>query len=272
MQKSQRRYKAKKKTEKTKHEFQLRSKAVEHCFRKHSNGLGGLCGGSPDGEFLHGTMVQIINKLITETKLNDKDIFLDCGGGRSGPGITASHITGCTSVSIEIEDGRHYDGVQRTLYLQDNNGKGWGGRINHMPVLSDLMTLQTVDPSTLMYMFNCGFPPMLLRRLASLFNNSQTVQWLVFTQDRESPHELGFHVENEPVYKSPSLRMRANGNARTLLVYRKSTPVASHEKLLPVAEGPVADAVKLVQRKARFIKGMKTQLHKWLYSGKSTRG
>ena len=81
------------------------------------------------------------------------------------------------------------------------------------------MQLKTLDGIDLVYSFDCLFPPMLLKHMAVLFNNSSTAKTLVSFNNKQCLENAGY--ERLRLKAKIPVRMTGSSEGKTAYIYVK---------------------------------------------------
>lgn len=156
---------------------------------------GGGAGGPIYGELTSGSMDKVLDALIAHCGLGPGSLFLDIGSGRGLPSLIAAQRAGSPSIGIECEEERWIQSMHNLVAVVDEAESP----SNSAPINTrcyflhgDITVAATLDPCSHIYMFDTGFPPEVLARIADLFNASTTATTLISFQS-EAYIAVGTH-------------------------------------------------------------------------------
>jgi len=147
-----------------------------------------------DGGSTNGEPIDKSCKIIAEgLKIGADDVLLDIG---SGGGLTIARlqaISNCKiAVGVEVESIRHSIAVNFNLHLMENF-KNQDFRVAFLN--EDIRVFRTLNGFTRVYMFDKVFTSQLMMEIASIFNESKTVQYLASSQNMQNMIKFNFNVE-----------------------------------------------------------------------------
>lgn len=175
-----------------------RVKELYSIVRRHTGGVGGNAdGGAIYGEMTMGSFQRLSDFLVEYCEFGPESCFLDVGAGLGKPCLHAALSPGVKlSYGIELVPLRWQLSLHNLVNVMREapvfNSQGKPSVFFQCGNVDDAASL---DPFTHVFMYDIGFSPYTLGRLASVFNNSTTPRYLVsFQKPKDTIHAYGFMV------------------------------------------------------------------------------
>jgi hypothetical protein len=194
----------------------------------------GSIGGNADGGAIYGeltasSMQRIINILKAHTGFNADSRFIDIGSGLGKPNLHVAQDPGVRfSVGIEIKRIRwmlslhNFSRVLKFSLTQlQSNESDYGILIGYSCffMYGDIASASTLDPFTHVYMFDIGFPPILMQQLSDIFNRSCSSYLICYHPPSTIIDLYGFNVHL--LYKQ-NTNMHGSGEGHTGYIYTRT--------------------------------------------------
>ena len=200
----------------------------------------GSIGGNADGGAIYGeltvsSMQRIINILKTHTGFNADSNFIDIGSGLGKPNLHVAQDPGVRfSVGIEIKRIRwmlslhNFSRVLKFSLTQlQSNETDYRNLIgtNCFFEYGDIAGADTLDPFTHVYMFDIGFPPILMQQLSCIFNRSYSSYLICYHPPSSIIDLYGFNVH---LLHKQITYMHGSGEGHTGYIYVR-TQIIKHD-------------------------------------------
>lgn len=200
---------------------------VYKVIHKSSGAVGGYGHDGPIyGEVTMGTFQKVVEYLRKHLEFGSDSCFLDIGAGLGKPNLHVAVDPGVEySFGIEIEDLRWKLSMHnlRHCHKQCPSLQQVEATHNHPNVHfihSDVTAIDHFSPFTHIYMFDVGFPPDVLVKIANAFNISRSVKGLVsFQTPKRMIEHYGFDMSLMEKIKT---RMCGSSESHTAYVYRSN--------------------------------------------------
>lgn len=197
------------------------SKEVQKLYsviQKRSGAVGGYGHNGPIyGEITMGTFQKILNFLRDSLDFTSDSAFLDIGSGLGKPSLHAAVDPGCRlSFGLEVEELRWQLSMHnlRSVIKEVNS---FPSKVVHF-AHQDVTVIKSLAPFSHIYMFDVGFPPYVLNKIANAFNSSSSVKALVsFQKPQHMIDRYGFKVE---CIGKVATRMHGSSESHSAYVYR----------------------------------------------------
>ena len=190
--------------------------------QKTTGSIGGNShGGAIYGEITLGSMQIIIDSMKQHTNLGPYSRFIDVGCGLGKPNIHIAIDPGVEfSYGIEIDRNRWVLGMNNLDVciketIEEAQSKQ-NERFLHHCILEhgDITNAKSFDPFTHVYMFDVGFPPTLLKKLAEIYNFSKS-QYLICYHAPKTMRKHGFEIE---LIQKVETKMHGSGRSHTVYI------------------------------------------------------
>ncbi|CAM9967254.1 unnamed protein product, partial [Scytosiphon promiscuus] len=173
------------------------------------------------GELTVGGMQKVVNVLKEETGFDKNSSFIDVGAGLGKPNFHVAQDPG-----VEISYGLELEVVRWELsianhrkVLLDEGKKGVGvAKHNLFFARGDILSCNTFDPFTHVYMFDIGFPPSTLKEIAKKFNRSKARHLVSYQVPKKVMDVYLFDVDL--VCQQP-LNLTGSGEGHMMYLYRR---------------------------------------------------
>ena len=202
--------------------------------QKKTGSIGGSShGGAIYGEITIGSMQNIVNLMKEHTNLGPVSRFIDVGCGLGKPNIHVALDPGVEfSYGIEIDRTRWVLGMNNLdiclTEIEEDQSKQSEQSL-HRCILEhgDIMNAKSFDPFTHVYMFDVGFPPKLLKKLAEIYNHSQS-QYLICYHGPTSMKDYGFDIE---LMVKVRTKMHGSGSSHMGYIYCRANPKKKNKNI-----------------------------------------
>lgn len=185
-------------------------------------------GGAIYGELTIRSMQKMVDLMKVHTNFNENSRFIDVGCGLGKPNLHVAQDPGVQfSYGIEMERVRWLLGMcnlnkvfDEALRQSSNKIDKKTDLIGHRCVIEhgDITDADYFDPFTHVYMFDIGFPPKLFKRLATMFNRSESPYLICYHSPRVMIKRYGFDVEL--IIQSPT-SMHGSSEGHMGYIYRR---------------------------------------------------
>jgi len=198
-------------------------KSIYKIIQKCTGSLGGNAYfGAIYGEATMNCMKQVIEIMKEHCNFSGSSSFIDIGSGLGKPCFHVAQDPGVKiSYGIELEEIRHNLAVHNMRhilqYTETNHGSKHG---NVFLQHGDIQNATTLDPFTHIYMFDVGFPPLTLLKIAEIFNRSQAPFLICYHSPKLVIEEYGFNVQFVTKYQ---VSLHGSGERHTGYVYSHSS-------------------------------------------------
>jgi len=179
------------------------------------------------GELTMFSMHKVIRVLMKNCSMTYTSIFLDIGSGLGKPCLNTSVVADVQmSFGVEVNPTRYYLSLNNLGAILDKDSNILVR--NRILFLNDnACDFESFEPCTHIYTFDCGIPPEDMVKLAKVFNNTSTAEYLVSYNNPNDISDYGFNVTYEGL-TIPNLSMQGSQGSRTAYFYRSTvTPSTS---------------------------------------------
>jgi len=214
-------------------------KKVYQIIKKCTGSLGGNGSfGAIYGEATMGCMQRVINLMKEHCEFDATCAFIDIGSGLGKPNLHVAQDPGVKiSFGIELEKVRNNLGIHNLYHVMKHTL--FSTPEHHGNIFlqhGDAVEASSFDPFTHVYMFDIGFPPVTLEKIAKIFNLSQAPYLICY----HSPHlvidEYGFEVDFIIQFQTS---LHGSGESRTGYIYKhigKELKDFNHSIVAPMFE------------------------------------
>ncbi len=135
------------------------------------------------GESRPGSFQAVGEKMKAYMDLNENSYFIDVGCGGGKPNLPVAQDPGVAiSIGIEVVENRwavcmkHFSSVLKEAKEQEGKEMSPDEQIGYNCYFlnMDATEATSFDPFTHVYMFDIGFPPNVIKKISTIFNNSST--------------------------------------------------------------------------------------------------
>ena len=176
--------------------------AVYKLVRRRTGKLGGGgAGGAIYGEVTQKSFARIVDLLKTKCELDSSSTFIDIGAGLGKPNLHVALDPGVkASVGVELGGERWWQSMDILWHGLEAKTAAETG-LDALPgsvffAHADFLEVDSLDAFSHVYMFDKGFPPVLMEHIAEVFNSSAQSRYLVcFKKPSIIVRDYGFRVE-----------------------------------------------------------------------------
>lgn len=185
---------------------------------------GGGAGGAIYGEVTQKSFARIVNMLKTECELDTTSTFIDIGAGLGKPNLHVALDPGVkASVGVELGGERWWQSQDILWHgMEEQVAQETGLDSLNGPIFlahADFLEVNTLNDFSHVYMFDKGFPPVLMEHIANVFNKSSNSKYLMcFKKPRIIVDKYEFQVEEIGRVKTS---MSGSGEGNTCFFYRR---------------------------------------------------
>jgi hypothetical protein len=199
--------------------------SVYKLFRRRCGKLGGGgAGGAIYGEVTQKSFARIVDLLKSKCELDTTSTFIDIGAGLGKPNLHVALDPGVkASVGVELGGERWWQSQDILWHgLEEKTAKETGLDALNGPVFlahADFLEVDSLNAFSHVYMFDKGFPPVLMQHIADVFNASKTSKYLMcFKKPKTIVDAYEFNVEEIGRVRTS---MSGSGEGNTCFFYRK---------------------------------------------------
>ena len=162
-----------------------RLKSVYSLVRRRTGKLGGGgAGGAIYGELTQKSFCRIVELLKSECGFTSSSTFIDIGAGLGKPNLHVAVDPGVkASVGVELGGERWWQSMDILWHgFEESTAAATGLDSLNGPVFlahADFLNIDSLDAFSHVYMFDKGFPPVLMEHIAEVFNTSRGSQYLI---------------------------------------------------------------------------------------------
>lgn len=189
---------------------------------------GGGAGGAIYGEVTQKSFARIVNVLKSECELDTSSTFIDIGAGLGKPNLHVALDPGVkASVGVELGGERWWQSQDILWHgFEKNTAKETGLDSLNGPIFlahADFLEINSLNDFSHVYMFDKGFPPVLMDHIAHVFNSSPNSQYLMcFKKPRVIIEHYEFQVKEIGRVRTS---MSGSGESNTCYFYQKLNDV-----------------------------------------------
>jgi hypothetical protein len=198
---------------------------IYKLFRRRAGKLGGGgAGGAIYGEVTQKSFARIVDMLKSHCELDTTSTFIDIGAGLGKPNFHVALDPGVkASVGVELGGERWWQSQDILWHgLDETTAKETGLDSLNGPLFlahADFLEINTLNAFSHVYMFDKGFPPVLMEHIANVFNSSLNSKYLMcFKKPKIIVEKYEFNVEEIGRVRTS---MSGSGEGNTCFFYRK---------------------------------------------------
>jgi hypothetical protein len=212
---------------------QSRLKNMYSLVRRRAGKLGGGgAGGAIYGELTFKSFSRVVEFLKSECNLTSSSTFIDIGAGLGKPNLHVALDPGVkASVGVELGGERWWQSMDILWHgLEESTAAATGLDSLNGPVFlahADFLNMDSLEAFSHVYMFDKGFPPVLMEHIAVVFNSSRKSDYLIcYKKPRIIVDKYAFDVEEVGRVRTS---MSGSGEGNTCFVYRKLATASRDE-------------------------------------------
>lgn len=179
--------------------------------------------GPINGELTCEGFYKVAEKLVEKYELDANSVFLDLGSGQGKPTFHVfEQVKTKVCMGIEIDDHRHKMSVNNLIRFVQRDMVSGGNTFKDKRIIflhKDAAEMSSYAPSTHVYQFDFGIPPVAMKRIATVFNRTSTARFLVSYFNETKLKAFGYEVEF--MEQLGNLPFTGSGYKKTAYFYRK---------------------------------------------------
>lgn len=206
---------------------------------------GGGAGGAIYGEVTQKSFARIVDFLKSNCQFGTSSTFIDIGAGLGKPNLHVALDPGVkASVGVELGGERWWQSMDILWHgFEENEAAATGLDSLNGPIFlahADFLNMKSLEAFTHVYMFDKGFPPILMEHISTVFNSSTKSEYLIcYKKPRHIIEEYSFHVEEIGRIVT---KMSGSGEGNTCFVYRKIIASSEEERRIKQAKNERKDS------------------------------
>ena len=222
---------------------------IYKLFRRRTGKLGGGgAGGAIYGEVTQRSFARVVDMLKSECELTASSTFIDIGAGLGKPNLHVALDPGVkASVGVELGGERWWQSQDILWHgLEETTAQETGLNALNGPVFlahADFLDVTTLNDFSHVYMFDKGFPPVLMEHIAHVFNTSSNSKYLMcYKNPKKIVDNYEFNVEEIGRVRTS---MSGSGEGNTCFFYRKLESKKEEKSRIQKASGAFSFTVPL---------------------------
>jgi hypothetical protein len=140
---------------------------------------------SINGSFTKGSFIKMAEYMEEHFNVNKNDIVCDAGCSSNCWTLHMAQVFGCKGFGIEFDNGRAFTAVNNFVEMMKSEKQITNKKVAY--VCKDLMSLSSLGPTTILYMFDEAFTDRLMDHMLQLFTSTKSIRLILSVKQARRP-------------------------------------------------------------------------------------